>query len=240
MWSLLEHWISIAGPELLVPPSPEADAGAASEAKRDLGAPPCDSVAELDRLAAEARTCAACPLHADRTQAVFSDGRADARILFVGEGPGRDEDREGVPFVGRAGRLLTNIIQGAMGLPRGDVYIADVVKCRPPGNRNPEPSEQAACAHFLESQIRLVGPEVLIALGSVAAHFLVETPLSVTRMRGRVWDYRGIPLIVTWHPAYLLRNPSAKQDCWSDIKMALRVLGLSDSPAPWRPDRKSP
>jgi len=229
---LLEHWISIAGPELLVP---RAECRGDRGDDREDDAPVSTVAAELERLAGQAERCTACPLHRERTQAVFADGNPDARVLFVGEGPGRDEDREGIPFVGRAGRLLTDIIHGAMGMPRTAVYIANVVKCRPPGNRNPTPEEQQACGHFLEAQIRLVAPEVIIALGSVAAHFLVETPLSVSRMRGRVWDYHGISLVVTWHPAYLLRNPSAKRECWDDIKMALRLLGLPETPPPYRP-----
>ncbi|MFQ5507597.1 MAG: uracil-DNA glycosylase, partial [Planctomycetota bacterium] len=201
-WSI-EHWISVTGPELLVPAprrcqEPEA-AGAAEEPGLEQGGLARHEA--LSRLAAEARLCKACPLHRERRQAVFADGSPDAEILFLGEAPGQDEDRQGLPFVGRAGRLLTDMIQKAMGIPRSAVYIANVVKCRPPGNRNPAPPEQAACGHFLEEQIRLVQPRILICLGSVAAHFLIETNLSVGRMRGRLWDYEGRPVVVTWHPA---------------------------------------
>lgn len=189
----------------------------------------------LAALEAQARACTACPLHQSRRQAVFADGSPQARFLFVGEAPGADEDRMGKPFVGRAGQLLTSIIQNAMGIPREEVYIANVTKCRPPGNRNPSPDEQQACGHFLEAQIRLVRPELIVTLGKIATLYLVESDLSISRMRGRVWDYEGIPVVPTWHPAYLLRNPAAKRETWEDIKLALRTVGLPERPAPWRP-----
>jgi len=193
-----------------------------------------DAERRLAALAAQSAACRACPLHQGRSRAVFADGTAKARIFFVGEGPGADEDRTGVPFVGRAGQLLTAIIERAMGLPRSAVYIANIVKCRPPGNRNPTKTEQDACApQFLAHQIRLVAPDILIPLGKVAAQYLLGSELSMSRMRGRVWDHDGIPVVPTWHPAYLLRVPSAKRDTWDDIKLALRTLGLDDSPAPW-------
>ncbi|MAE77785.1 MAG: uracil-DNA glycosylase [Planctomycetes bacterium] len=192
----------------------------------------------LEALAERARQCTACPLHTGRTQAVFADGSATARIMFVGEAPGVDEDRQGVPFVGRAGQLLTRIIENAMGMARADVYICNVVKCRPPGNRNPDLAEQQACSHFLEAQVRLVEPALILTLGKVATLFLIDSDLSITRMRGRVWDYEGIPVVPTWHPAYLLRNEGAKKETWQDVKLALRTLGLPDAPPPWKPESK--
>jgi len=186
----------------------------------------------LAELQAEVAQCEACPLHAERRQTVFADGPPSARIFFVGEGPGADEDRTGVPFVGKAGQLLTRMIEGAMGMARGEVYIANVVKCRPPGNRNPSPEEQERCGAFLQRQIELVDPEILVCLGAVAARHLLQTDLGAGRLRGQVHDYAGKPLVVTWHPAYLLRNPAAKREAWEDIKLVLRTLGLAEDPPP--------
>ncbi|MCB9890309.1 MAG: uracil-DNA glycosylase [Planctomycetes bacterium] len=190
----------------------------------------------LAALAAAAEACRQCRLGSTRTQAVFSDGDPAARIVFCGEGPGADEDRIGRPFVGRAGELLTRIIEGAMGMPRESVYIANIVKCRPPQNRNPEPDEQAACLPFLRAQLDIVRPDLIIALGKIAAHALLrvdpKTPMG--RLRGRVHEVDGLRILPTWHPAYLLRNPAAKSQTWDDIKVALRFLGLPERPAPHR------
>jgi DNA polymerase len=161
--------------------------------------------------------CTRCKLQAGRTQVVFGVGDPQARLMFVGEGPGRDEDRQGEPFVGRAGQLLTKIIE-AIGMRRSEVYIANVVKCRPPDNRNPEPDEVAACRPFLEAQIDLVRPEVIVLLGKVAAQVLLEVNTPIGRIRGRFLQVRGIDALATWHPAYLLRNPAAKRDAWTDMK----------------------
>jgi DNA polymerase len=146
--------------------------------------------------------------------------------MFVGEGPGEDEDLQGIPFVGKAGALLDDIIKKGMGLARADVYIANVVKCRPPGNRNPEGPEIAACAPFLREQLRLVSPEVIVTLGKFAAHALLGIDTPITRLRGRWREYEGIPLMPTFHPAYLLRTPAAKKDVWEDIKQVMARLGL--------------
>jgi DNA polymerase len=150
-----------------------------------------------------------------------------ARLMFVGEGPGQDEDRLGEPFVGRAGKLLTEIITKGMRLAREDVYIANVVKCRPPQNRNPEPDEVGACEPFLLRQIQIIAPEVIVALGKFAAQTLLRTTTPITRLRGVWHDYHGIPLMPTFHPAYLLRNPGDKRLVWEDVKQVMGVLGIT-------------
>ncbi len=144
--------------------------------------------------------------------------------MFVGEGPGADEDEQGLAFVGRAGQLLTDIIEKGLKLPRPEVFIANVIKCRPPQNRNPEPEEILACQPFLESQIEAIRPRVLIGLGKFAAQWLLKTAEPISRLRGRFGDYRGIPVMPTWHPAYLLRNPAAKREVWEDMKSVLKLL----------------
>ncbi len=169
--------------------------------------------------------CTRCRLAAGRNKLVFGDGDPNARLMFVGEGPGADEDAQGLPFVGRAGQLLNNMI-GAMGLKREQVYIANIVKCRPPQNRKPEPDEAHTCTPFLERQIEVVRPEVLVALGATAANYLLGMKGSIASMRGRMHDYRGIQAIVTYHPAYLLRDPTQKKEAWKDLQMAMTVLGL--------------
>jgi DNA polymerase len=158
-----------------------------------------------------------------RQQVIFGVGNPTADLMFVGEAPGADEDAQGVPFVGRAGQLLTKIIE-AMGLARGDVYIANVIKCRPPGNRNPEPDEVAACEPFLLSQVDLVRPRVIVALGKFAAQTLLRTDTPITRLRGQVFEYRAAHLVPTFHPAYLLRSPDKKRDTWEDMKKVLALL----------------
>ncbi|MGQ0554201.1 MAG: uracil-DNA glycosylase [Planctomycetota bacterium] len=181
----------------------------------------------LAAIAAEIAGCRACPLCETRHQTVPGEGAAEARIVFVGEGPGADEDRTGRPFVGRAGQLLEDIVSKGMKLRREQVYICNVVKCRPPGNRVPEPQEVQACASYLDRQIRAVAPAVLCALGATAARRLLggEGPLGA--LRGRTHAYLGIPVVVTYHPAYLLRNPAAKPEAWRDIQ---RVMELAKSP----------
>jgi len=168
--------------------------------------------------------CMRCKLHAlGRKQVVFGVGNPNANLMFVGEAPGADEDEQGEPFVGRAGQLLTKIIE-AIGLKRHDVYIANIIKCRPPGNRNPEPDEVERCEPFLFRQVASVQPKVIIALGKFAAQSLLKTADPITRLRGRRFNYRGSTLIATFHPAYLLRNPSAKRDVWDDMKKARAIL----------------
>jgi uracil-DNA glycosylase len=169
--------------------------------------------------------CTRCALHKGRNKIVFADGSANARLMFVGEGPGADEDAQGLPFVGRAGQLLNNMI-AAMGLKREEVYIANIVKCRPPGNRTPEPDEANTCAPFLFRQIDVVRPEVLVALGATAATYLLGQRQPLAGLRGRLHSVRGARLIVTYHPAYLLRDPRQKKEAWADLQIAMKELGL--------------
>ena len=161
--------------------------------------------------------CRACPLYKTRTNIVFGTGNEKARLVFVGEAPGSDEDKQGQPFVGRAGQKLTQIIE-AIGLSRPEVYIANVLKCRPPGNRNPLPDEIKACEPYLIAQLRLIKPRVICALGTFAAQTLLRTTQSISRLRGRFHTYHGIKLMPTYHPAYLLRNPKFKRDVWEDVQ----------------------
>jgi len=169
--------------------------------------------------------CKRCKLHKARHNIVFADGNPKAELVFVGEGPGADEDAQGLPFVGRAGKLLTQMIE-AMGLQRKDVYICNVVKCRPPENRTPEKDEIATCSPFLLRQLDVIAPKVIVCLGSVAAQTLLETNRGVSHFRGQWLDFRGRKLMATYHPAYLLRNPSAKGEVWKDLQKVMAVLGL--------------
>ncbi len=169
--------------------------------------------------------CTRCKLHRGRTNLVFGDGNPKAELVFVGEGPGRDEDEQGLPFVGRAGKLLTQMIE-AMGLQRKDVYICNVVKCRPPENRTPEKDEVETCSPFLLRQLDAIAPKVIVCLGSVAAQTLLETNRGISHFRGEWLDFRGRKLMATYHPAYLLRNPSAKGEVWKDLQKVMAVLGL--------------
>ena len=197
-------------------PLVSADAGSFVE--------PTLSAKNLDELRAEIGDCRLCKLCAGRTHIVFGVGNPHARLMFVGEGPGRDEDLQGEPFVGRAGQLLTDIITKGMGLKREDVYIANVVKCRPPENRNPEPDEVAACEPFLKKQIDLVRPEVIVGLGKFAVQTLLQSKTPISKLRGNWHRYHGIKLMPTFHPAYLLRNPADKKLVWQDIKKVIKEL----------------
>jgi len=179
----------------------------------------------LEELRAAIGDCRRCKLCAGRTNLVFGVGNRNARLMFVGEGPGRDEDLQGEPFVGRAGQLLTDIITKGMGLKREDVYIANVVKCRPPENRNPEPDEVAACEPFLKKQIELIHPEIIVGLGKFAVQTLLKSKMPITKLRGQWHSYHGIKLMPTFHPAYLLRNPGDKKLVWEDIKKVIEALG---------------
>ncbi|MGB9406555.1 MAG: uracil-DNA glycosylase [Terracidiphilus sp.] len=187
--------------------------------------PEADHAAALQLIRDEIGDCTRCALHKGRNKLVFGDGSPNARLMFVGEGPGADEDAQGLPFVGKAGQLLNNMI-AAMGLKREEVYIANVVKCRPPGNRVPEPEEGATCSPFLFRQIDVVRPEVLVALGATAATWLLGARQPLAGLRGRVHAVRGTRLIVTYHPAYLLRDPRQKKEAWADLQIAMRELGL--------------
>ncbi len=190
-------------------------------------APPSES---LDGIRADLGDCTRCKLHGGRTNLVFGVGSPTADLVFVGEAPGRDEDRQGIPFVGRAGQLLTRII-AAIGMSRDEVYIANVIKCRPQNNRNPEPDEVATCEPFLFRQIDVIRPRVVVALGGFAIRTLLRTDEAVSRLRGRVFDYRGAKLIPTFHPAFLLRSPERKGDVWEDMKR-VRALLAGREPAP--------
>jgi DNA polymerase len=170
--------------------------------------------------------CTRCRLHKTRRHIVFADGNPNADLVFVGEGPGADEDATGIPFVGRAGKLLTQMIE-AMGLQRKDVYICNVVKCRPPENRQPQPDEVATCSPFLVRQLEVVNPKVIVCLGATAAQTLLETTTGISKFRGQWMDFRGKKLLATYHPAYLLRNPPAKSEVWKDLQKVMAELGLA-------------
>ena len=178
----------------------------------------------LEELRAAIGDCRRCKLWPGRTHLVFGVGNRNAKLMFIGEGPGRDEDLQGEPFVGRAGQLLTDIITKGMGFRREDVYIANVVKCRPPENRNPEPDEVASCEPFLKKQIDLVRPEIIVALGKFAVQTLLQTKAPITKLRGNWHSYHGIKLMPTFHPAYLLRNPADKKLVWQDIKKVMKEM----------------
>jgi DNA polymerase len=199
----------------------------------DLAPMPAKAVPAADREAAllaiqqEIGDCTRCPLaYAGRRKIVFGDGSATARLLFVGEGPGADEDVQGIPFVGKAGQLLNNMI-GAMGLSRAEVYIANIVKCRPPSNRVPEQAEANVCTQFLLRQIDVIQPEAIVALGATAATYLLGVRQSLSSLRGRWYNCRGAKLAVTYHPAFLLRDPRQKSEAWKDLQMVMAELGLT-------------
>ena len=179
----------------------------------------------LDLIRQDLGDCTRCALHTGRHTIVFGVGNPAARLMFVGEGPGADEDAQGLPFVGRAGQLLNNMI-AAMGLKREECYIANIVKCRPPGNRTPEPVEANTCSPFLFRQIDAVRPQVLVALGATAATYLLGARQPLAGLRGRVHAFRGMSLIVTYHPAFLLRDPRQKKEAWADLQIAMKELGL--------------
>ena len=170
----------------------------------------------------EMADCQLCPLGKTRKNLVFGVGNPQARIVFVGEAPGADEDEQGLPFVGRAGQLLTDIIVKGMKLQRKDVYICNILKCRPPGNRNPLPNEISTCEPFLKKQLQIISPKIICALGTFAAKTLLKTDIPISALRGRFHSYEGIKLMPTYHPAYLLRNPSAKKPVWEDVQMIMK------------------
>ena len=177
---------------------------------------------ELERTVA---ACTRCPLHRGRTQTVFGVGNKKAQWMIIGEAPGAEEDKQGEPFVGRAGQLLNSML-AAIGLKREEVYIANIIKCRPPGNRDPKPEEESACRDFLERQIRLIRPKIILAVGRIAAQNLMRVDTPIGKMRGRVYQYQelGIPVVITYHPAYLLRSPLEKRKAWQDLLFARAVL----------------
>ena len=215
------------------PQSTDSQEGNPIPPRKQMPAPPsiativpaAERAAALQLIREEIGECTRCALHKGRNKLVFGDGNPAARLMFVGEGPGADEDAQGLPFVGKAGQLLNNMIT-AMGLKREEVYIANVVKCRPPGNRVPEQEEGATCSPFLFRQIDVVRPQVLVALGATAATWLLGARQPLAGLRGRVHAVRGTQLIVTYHPAYLLRDPRQKKEAWADLQIAMRELGL--------------
>lgn len=180
----------------------------------------------LPKILEDIGDCTRCKLHRGRNKLVFGDGSSAAKLVFVGEGPGADEDAQGIPFVGRAGKLLTQMIE-AMGLQRKQVYICNVVKCRPPENRTPEPDEVQTCSPYLLRQIDVINPKVVVCLGAVAAKTLLETNRGVSQYRGEWHEWRGRKLMATYHPAYLLRNPAAKAEVWKDLQKVMAELGLT-------------
>jgi uracil-DNA glycosylase family 4 len=193
--------------------------------ERAAAVPTAERAKFLQLIREDIGDCTRCALHKGRNKIVFGDGSPTARLFFVGEGPGADEDAQGIPFVGKAGQLLNNMI-AAMGLKREEVYIANVVKCRPPGNRTPEPDEGNTCSPFLFRQIDVIRPQVIVALGATAATYLMGVRQPLAGLRGRVHAFRGSQLIITYHPAYLLRDPRQKKEAWADLQIAMRELGL--------------
>ena len=227
---------SAAPPSKAVPAEPGTPpAPAPMRVESDPGdlfaAPGLATTRSLEEVRGFMGDCQRCKLAGGRTHLVFGVGNPRARLVFVGEAPGRDEDLQGEPFVGRAGQLLTEIITKGMRLRREDVYIANVIKCRPPENRNPEPDEVASCEPFLLRQLELIGPEVIVALGKFAVQTLLRSKAPITQLRGRWYDYHGIKLMPTFHPAYLLRNPAEKRVVWEDIQKVMRELGIGGRPA---------
>lgn len=201
-----------------LPGGPEAPAPERHPSERELLLSGSLALAEIRQVLGE---CTRCKLHPHRTQIVFGVGRPQADLVFVGEAPGADEDAQGEPFVGRAGQLLTRMIE-AIGLKREEVYICNVLKCRPPNNRTPEPDEIASCEPFLIAQLKAIKPKLICALGGIAVSALLKTKTPLSRLRGTFHDYQGIPLLVTYHPAYLLRNPNEKKSAWQDLQLLQR------------------
>lgn len=193
-----------------------------------------DAATALQHVAASVATCRLCPLAEKRNRTVPGQGHARPDVMFIGEAPGADEDQQGLAFVGPAGRLLTRMIE-AMGLSRDTVFIANIVKCRPPGNRNPEPAEMEACLPFLKQQIAILKPRVIICLGNVASRGLLASTAGITRLRGRWLKFGAIPVMPTYHPSYLLRFPAAKRQTWEDLKAVLRLL---EKPVPSTPGKR--
>jgi uracil-DNA glycosylase len=180
----------------------------------------------LEAIREEIGDCTRCKLHKGRNSIVYGEGDPKATIVFVGEGPGFEEDQQGRPFVGAAGQLLTDIIEKGMKIKRAEVYICNIVKCRPPNNRNPEPDEVEACIGFVKKQIRAINPKVIVTLGNVPTQNLLNTKQGITRMRGTWQEYEGIPVMPTFHPSYLLRSPGEKKKVWEDIQLVMKKLGM--------------
>lgn len=212
-------------PPATTPPPPTATVAAKAPPRKTKpsGKPP-DTSGRLSEIAATVDACTLCPLHKTRTRTVPGQGNPRPELMFVGEGPGADEDQQGLAFVGRAGKLLTKMIE-AMGLTREEVFITNIVKCRPPGNRVPTPQEMAACMPYLHQQIGLLKPKVIVSLGATAALGLIPSLDAISKVRGTWQTFQGIDLMPTYHPAYLLRNPPAKRFVWEDLQEVMRRLG---------------
>lgn len=209
----------------------EMDRSALEEVPKKTSGKTPENDSGLDRIAREISKCRKCQLHETRTKTVPGQGNGNPQIMFIGEAPGGDEDRQGIAFVGRAGQLLTKMIE-AMGLTRDEVFIGNILKCRPPNNRTPLPEEMETCFPYLERQIEILQPEVIIALGATAVGGLVDTKLGITKLRGQWMSFKGIRLMPTFHPAYLLRNQSAKHDVWEDLQEVLKFLGRTPPQRP--------
>jgi len=233
--SHLIWWRSLGLKDLALPAGPSVSTGSPLPVVRQAGieqfqqVETADKQASLDAVRTELGDCQRCRLHTGRRHIVFGTGDPKAELVFVGEAPGEEEDRQGQPFVGRAGQLLTKMIQ-AMGLTREKVYIANIIKCRPPQNRNPMPDEIASCEPFLIAQLNTIQPKVICALGTFAAQTLLRTQDKISRLRGRFHHYNGIPLMPTYHPAYLLRNPEDKRLVWEDMQKIMEELNLPGKP----------
>lgn len=216
------------------PPAPSHSVG--EERQENVAATPADRgrpAVRLKNLQAKVAQCVLCKeLARTRTQTVFGDGNPQSRLVFMGEAPGADEDQQGIPFVGQAGQMLTRIIENVCGMKREDVYILNTIKCRPPGNRTPEPQEAANCRPYLDAQLDIIRPEFICCLGAVAAQNLLNTTERIGKLRGQVWNHQGIKVVCTYHPAYLLRNPAAKRDVWEDIAFLLKEMGIEPKQRP--------
>ena len=201
-------------------------------AEKDPTSPVTDITDRLEQTKILVSECKRCRLYKSRTKIVFGEGNPSARLMFIGEGPGKDEDEQGRPFVGESGKLLTRIIEKGMGLKREDVYICNIIKCRPPGNRDPKSEEVEACLEYLLKQIELISPEIICVLGAVAGRALFGHDFKITRERGKWLNFRNIPVIATFHPSYILRNPEQerqnKAKVWEDIKVIMKYLGIGD------------
>lgn len=210
---------AVSIPPIVVPPPSVEPFG--------LSVPPQLRAQALEIIAREVAGCTRCPeLASTRTQTVFGTGDPNAQLCFLGEAPGAQEDAQGEPFVGRSGQLLTDMITKGMKVRREDVYILNIIKCRPPDNRNPTNQESANCREYLNRQLEAIRPKYICCLGSVAAKNLLETEVSIGRLRGKFHDYRGIPVLCTYHPAYVLRNPISKKDVWEDLQLLMKLMGL--------------
>ncbi|MCK6440608.1 MAG: uracil-DNA glycosylase [Planctomycetes bacterium] len=225
-----------AAPSKAAPSQKTINAGAVfveSQAAKKLGAYGGERAKRLAQMARDVANCAQCQLCSVRTQTVYSRGNPNSPLMFIGEAPGADEDAQGFPFVGRAGKLLDDIVAKGMQYNPDDVYICNVLKCRPPNNRNPEPDEIEACRSWLEAQIEIIDPVVIVAWGKFSAQWLLQSDAPIGKLRGRMWDVGGRKVVCTYHPAYLLRTPSAKTETWKDVQIVMDYFGRG-KPLPMR------